>query len=1342
MNINPDAEMPIEFLLRQIDQALTEQDIETAKRLLANATTRVQPGAPEYSTVARQERELQAIRDASIVSHENTIRNLFTQVPIFYDKIEREIEIVQQLQPEHGSLETWRNRLVQDRREKRSASQIEVMASELDRRWQEAEEAEKAGLIARPLIALYEQVRDYAQREASNIGHPRAEALLHRAERRLMEVRLRHYDHPSKVQAGQFRELIETYKQLDPTSEVPVALDYHKFEDTLQTKPAREAVEILLRQARDYAAERAGIYRDNALKQLEEHAPAVADMWLLKALNDLYLLDEEERKKITNLRDTRVKPALENRESASRQLREAETQGDPKKAWELFVSARNVDPYTPNLEDVRQEIVSRVKAYLDVRLRQAQQLLSGSDAPHYETALTIAEEARKLAEQDVEFRVQLDRAQILSVEADTWKRLDSEIKAAISDAEAKKETQPEIAYEGLRARVTGWGERVKRFKALSDTLAALEARVNVNALIARATQALQDTVLETVEEAWRACGIAVEENPPRRHELENARRRLRLHLQYLQASALLNKPNHTSAEEQSGLKLLQEVIDGKGDDLQEAQEFKKTIKTDREKEEKAAADLATGRQRLEQKRYDQAYAHLKPHEDRTEFADLLEQATAAWEAQLLKQLEDALASSRIDEAQARTWVSDLEKLGFKHSSEFRARVNGRAAAQRARDLEKFPNRKWVDILAAWNEAVGAEPTNTEYQAAQQNADKQRAYSEMSALSLEDQIVEMETLIGRYPSDLEARVRLIDTMVQHINALRSLDEVEPRVVRAQALIAQAEQMVNRTETVRKMQSHLAEQTKNLQIALDIAHRKSEIEQGLKPSLLLDSWKRAKNQSDELLRIYPGRRELVMWVRNTLSEALRGAQERLKEKTTAGAEVWDKVSPAAQVLILSEDNVEARQQVQAVYEAVTILDTKQTALEKDMSGAAYSGDGQQSLVNHLRDANGLRNKLMLAEQVLMLFGGLVRDVEGLRNQVNGVQARNNQLIERLEQLQRYLTGMEATILSARSDDSDRAWYPFDEQTNLIGALGYDRHRAVLAMVEKKKQVQQKQEYLRRIRENITTAIGNGNTVEALRWAELMRRRGDPMADPADEFAEQSRFRVQEPFTKRMLTHLDDIVDLLKAQRTQIDQLRAWLPLVPETATAQSSSPASIRVNTPLVRWEQMSPQVDAALRKGAFDAARSRINQALNGEVTPKGVPTGKVGEALALNVAYGRLSEPVIREEDLNSAEARRLWEYGRQLFFEIRSDRDAALVKHGAVDRLENEWQNAWQRFQGAVGVVDFEMQRPRIERWRPGWKAELAELKQTARVEYNHCATLCPDHPDLVGWSTSPMLG
>ena len=80
------------------------------------------------------------------------------------------------------------------------------------------------------------------------------------------------------------------------------------------------------------------------------------------------------------------------------------------------------------------------------------------------------------------------------------------------------------------------------------------------------------------------------------------------------------------------------------------------------------------------------------------------------------------------------------------------------------------------------------------------------------------------------------------------------------------------------------------------------------------------------------------------------------------------------------------------------------------------------------------------------------------------------------------------------------------------------------------------------------------------------------------------------------------------------------------------------------------------------------------------------------------------------------------------------------------MDRLENQWQDAYQRFTGAVGVVDFELDRGFIERLlrllRPGRKAEMALLKQTARMEFNSCMKLCPEHPDLVGWASNPKLG
>ncbi len=1334
----------IEFLLRQIDQALAAKDIEVAEKLLTDVKGRVQPGAPDHPNVQRQERDLQALRNERVASLEDAIRRLLTQERVACDDLEKEIDHLQRLMPAHMSLNAWRSTLARERLKQRSQLQLDALAAELARMWQDAEEAQQKGLKGQELIVLYEHALERATSEAGNIDLPAAKALSAQARDRYEQVRKIHGVFQTRQIGDQYEALLQDLRQMDPSAHVLISEDLMRVRETQKYIVVADAIKIVERQARDYAASKANEYRDRARKYLAEHSPRAADDELRKAL-ELFVLDEEERQRTVLLRSKEVKHDFEARETAERKLYDAQVQGDPEQAWSFYVAAREADPYTPGIDQVRKSVIDRTKTYLDDRLGKAQQKLQEGDSPDFEGVIRVATDVRRLAGQDVEFKAQLDQAEALLIEAEAWKRLDGEIKAAISDAEMKKETQPRIAYEGLLARMTGWGARAKRFKALSDTIAALEARVNVSDLIARATQALQDTAIATGQEALRACDVAIKENQPRRSEVSAVRRRLDLHLKYLQGAMLLRNLTRTSADEQSGLKLLQEVIDNKGDDLKDAQDLASTVKRDRKAEEEAAAALATGVRRLKEGRFEDAYTLLKPYAPRDEFAEPLEQATAAWEAQLLTQTRNALAAPRIDEAQATQWVSALEKLGSEQAGELRARVIGRGRAQRARDLELLPNKKWADILAAWDEAVTAEPTNTDYQAARQNADKQKAYNELNPVSLEIQVAQLDELVERYPADLEVRLRLIDTLVKHIGALRKLNEIENNVSRAQALIPHAERMASGGDSARKVQvqAQLAEQAKTVQTALEIAQRKNEVEQQLGPDRLLDSWKRAKVQADELLKDYPARRDLVVWSRGVRGEALRGAQERLKEKTTAGADVWDKVHPAAQVLILNEDNVEARQQIEAAYQAVTVLDSKLAALEGDKIGAAYAGDARQSLVNQLADANKLRAKLMVAEQVLMLFGGFFRDPEGLRNQVNALQARNNQLIEQLEQLQRYLTGMEAALLSARSDDSDNTWYPVNEQRNLINKLGYGRHRAVLVMDEVKRQVQEKQRYLRELRGKIAQAILAGHTSEALQLAELMRRPGDPMADPNDEYAEQSRFRVQEPYTRRSLTHLDDIVALLEAQLEQVAQLKAWLPVAPEAASGGAqSSPVSFRVNRPLVRWAQVAPGVDEAKHKGTFDAARRLIEGALNDEPGANDAPGGKLGDAWALDPVIDWLSRPVVAESALNSAEARRLWEHGRQLFKELQADRDAALLQRGEVDRLENQWQDAWGRFMGAVSVVDFELSRSWFEKLRHGWKAELALLKQTARVEYINCEKLCPDHPDLEGYASNPLLG
>ena len=303
----------IEFLLRQIDQALAAKDIEAAEKLLADAKGGIQPDAPEHAQLQEKACNLNGLREERVKVLEDAIRRLLTQPPVACEDLEKEIDALQQIQPDHRSLDCWRGQLAQHRKTQREARRMEALQAELTRRWDEAADAAKNGLLGPPLIALYERAWDYAAAEAGDIEHPRAAALLQQAETRLMEVRLDQNDNPTKTQTGNFRELLDLYRSKDPASTVPVGLDYRKVTETLKPMTVIEAIKIIERQARDFAAEKAREYRDEAERQLEAHAPVPADARLRDAL-DLFGLDEEERNRLLNFQATRVKPALTARD--------------------------------------------------------------------------------------------------------------------------------------------------------------------------------------------------------------------------------------------------------------------------------------------------------------------------------------------------------------------------------------------------------------------------------------------------------------------------------------------------------------------------------------------------------------------------------------------------------------------------------------------------------------------------------------------------------------------------------------------------------------------------------------------------------------------------------------------------------------------------------------------------------------------------------------------------------------------------------------------------------------------------------------------------------------------
>ena len=275
--------------------------------------------------------------------------------------------------------------------EPQRAAEQEIQA-EIERRWHEAETAEQAGLYG--WEQLYLEAANYATEQAARVTTPLTEALARQAEVRFRQAnRLANlFGLPAK---GEFKRLLDELRILKPERRIVISRDPHQLEATAVRVPVYEAIKIVERQARDYAAEIAVRYRDRGLKLLEEHDPEAAEQEILKAY-ELFGLDEEERQRCRHLQEDKIKPAVERRAQARALLMEAQRTGDPREAWQLLTEAERLDPFAPGLDQMRHELVQRTSVYADMFLAHVGDLLR---------------QVRQLAAYDVELQTLVAKAE-------------------------------------------------------------------------------------------------------------------------------------------------------------------------------------------------------------------------------------------------------------------------------------------------------------------------------------------------------------------------------------------------------------------------------------------------------------------------------------------------------------------------------------------------------------------------------------------------------------------------------------------------------------------------------------------------------------------------------------------------------------------------------------------------------------------------------------------------------------------------------------------------------------------------------------------------------------------
>lgn len=1378
----------VDFGLRQLEDLLRHGDISGAERLIASLQDQIPEDSEHYAELSRLSRDLVALRTRHADRLVDTARGAVKATPLNQAEAEAALSDLELFQRNHPALDGLRSRLTERVRTQRSQSKEAEIEEEYHRLLQQAKEAEEAELRGAVLIGYYENVLNFITTQEANHKHLlRLKMLKQQALTLYNDARDRHHVAITRQGGGTYRDLLDQLER-NPDREFMIAKDTTGLEGVLDSQKAAEKADLLLGrdaipivrvQAREWARGKAVEYRDEARRQLDEqHAPLAAENTLLKAL-DLFMLDEEEIGKVRNDLQTRVEPAKKQREAAQHKLMDAQQLGDAAARWRAWKEAYDTDPYTPDMDEVRNDLLSSVIRYLESRLAEASRALTEADRPDWYTAKQSAGEVIDISQQDGAFTEFHTRAREILAEAEGWQRLESDIKAAISEAETARREDPKAALDGLQTRKVGWGPRSDRFRELTTFLVVLQALVESNTLLARLETAVKASDLKTTENALAECKavLAVPDTPdqalPRRADLEAMQRRLELHLDFVQARALLEKQDRSPGDENTGLQKLAAVIAGNADDEKAAQFLVESVTLDQTTRAKARTALATATRERDAGHLQRAYTVLRPYKAFPEVAELFEQVVSQWEQQLLTQITSVLRQSRVEQPQRdqlKAWIGWLKELGSEQANALVPKVNAFCAAQNARDLADQKAPDWAEVVKAWEEAVRHDPSHLSYLEERRQAEKNQVMVSATDPGAKEYIDAVEELAQKYPSDVEVKLWWIDALLASVSSRlergsTELDTIEEEAQQARKLVAQTAQMVAVQSAAPAVKRQVERREKVVAEAQDIVRRCGDVVLQLKADKLVDAWKRAKGQADELVKAYSNKPFLLFWRDRVFEAALNDAQSRLKEAQTKGGDVWERMGPASHVLLLDSDNASARQTLQEVYGEILKLETRHGEIAQDLVGTGYSEKAEAILGAQLGEAVTIGRHLSLAEQVVTNFGGLFKDdIQNLRDQVNRLKAQNSALIATLRSVKSHAETANLALNQAKADSDGSSWHSYREQRRKIGEMGYAFHLTIVDLDKRAEQVRNKQQHLIDLRQKIEKAVAQGDSGLALQLAEQMtgmssddpvrssnagfnpNQTNDPQADPNDEYGEQARLKVVDPYSKKTMVGLRRVVNQLLLQEEQIAKLTAWLPSIPfSDGSDHGAGKPKLQIQQPILSWAAEKDQFLQLLNYGDFDGARRLLTYLIEGNIESSNASEndsarqGGAPAALTLLAARAKLSTPPYSKQQLLSEYAERLWEHGRTLLQAIEADLRTVSNSRAVIDQREIAWNDAYARFTSAVDVVK-NMQGNAFNRWLN--RKEIREQKIAARAHYLECRNVCESHPDLDGWEESGLIG
>lgn len=1350
------------YLVQQIQDTLQRSDLEKARILFRELQARFPNEAKTSREITILLRDLRRLQRRRLRELEEVVETKINGNEDELDEAERMLDEMEYmlagaldeeregLEKVRSRLSQWRDQVARRRETIRIEKELERLHAELEQRWHEAEKLEEEGLGGASLIGIYRRIYEHAVGEAERIGHPRAEAFAEQARKRYNDVRARHEMASTRQQEGRFKELLDELQTRDENEQVRIQKDLfdQNSEELISVKEARD---IVARQARDYARQKASEYISTTRKYLEEHKPEAAQKELNKVF-DLFMLDDEMLARARGIMEREVKPAYAERQKAKAKIERAR-RAAPEAAWKLLAEAEAIDPYTPGLKEARDDLVrhERIQRVLENKLSLATKALQ-NNPPDWETAQKLSQEIKAIAQQHPALENFVQGAEALESEAVSWKGISVQIDRLLEEARAQESTNMERAFELVRTAVEALGAKAERFPALQQYKDRVEAQLNFQKLSQELASMVTSDSLLQVENAIQRCDSVLDSGDVlHREELELLKERLEYHRDFLRAKALYDNPHRTPSDELTARKLLEGVVQANADDRQAAQRMLEQIRTDEKNRQDIKQRLEKAASAYQREEWEQVYRLLKPIRNASEQArQLYDKVVEAWEKTLISSIRKQLKRSTLDEDSLNKLVDTLDEIGAEKAGYWRSIVESRTAAQRAQKLMQSKNPNWEAIVDYWRKAVSADPDNIHYQDALVEAEKKKAFYEINRLSdPREKVARFADLAHQYPTDLEIKQWLLNAYLTLISSLDDYDEIERTARKAQIVVEQIEYLRTQQSVTHALATKLDHTIKHFREIVDIAQQRRLIEEKLKPDHMVDAWKDALEQKESLFRQYGNTshaQSLKSWWRRVREQALEEAKQRLHKLKNEGASEWNRVLPAAQILVLNPENNDALQEIQSIYHATWDLETKLKNERQDKTALqlqADTGRNEDIIAIQLKRIDDLWHRLSLAEQVVMNFGSQFERPEKLRNVINASKALASSTRSELEEFRRRINSARAYMNQAKVDPS--YWTEFQTILQEIAESGYKDHVATAELVRKREEIQRTQNELRTLEDQLLKAIEKEETTTALHKIERIKA-----IDPKNEYGVQSRIQARIPFGDKMLRGLGQIEQFLQRQQEQLSRLTAWLPHLPiERAAWLKAFPKDETIS--LLHWDMVQPELDEMVARGDFQECYTTLEACFKGNTEAPREFRNEFyrslnkdhqfyDQFLAFDPAIQYLSHPPYATSDLLSAKARLLWDYGQELLQEVEADVDQANQRQREIERIEMEWANAWSAFAAAIGRVDALMNLPP---WRRMFRSEeIQEAKIQALEAYNRCRSICPQHPDLVGWDGHDYLG